>query len=375
MDNLTIQKFSQGAIIVSDTSPKAMIVVVQGTAGVYKNYKMANEVFVKSISSGSFHCEQTLFLNKEQEETLVALSDVMAFVVTRNNVKDFFAKYADVAFTIVESIYKRLDDATVLINKLQPKTDGGAASQKSTLFPEGHGSYTLPLMHGKSDIIVLNKAACPLCLCKFESHYILNSKLRQLGADPDGRVRYKDVEPLYYSIMTCPNCLYSAELTAFAEVPKRYADAINQKIAPYKLGTVIKAGNERDTFTVFAGFYLALLCAPAALESHEMTSAGLWLKISRLYEDCKDKKMHLYAVKQTLDAYNYIYANLRINEKQTQQVRFLIGEQYFKLGDYDAARQFFFMLKADKETPSTLKRQVELRLETIREIKKAAENA
>jgi hypothetical protein len=81
--------------------------------------------------------------------------------------------------------------------------------------------------------------------------------------------------------------------------------------------------------------------------------------------------MHKYAVKQTLDSYSYVYANIRINESQTQQVRCLLGELYFKLGDYDASRQFLFMIKSDKDAPASLKRQAENRLETIREIKKA----
>jgi hypothetical protein len=372
---LNPQQHPFGAIIVSEESMKQMIVVLQGNAGVYKNYKMTNETFVKSVGQGSFACEQSLFLNREHDETLVALTDVIVLAVTRNNIKEFFTKYPDVAFSIVEQIYKRLAETSAALEKLQPGKQAEAKTpQKSSLFPEGHAadgkSYTLPLNHKQSDIICLNKTACPLCGRKFESHYILSSKLRRLNADTDMRVRYKDVEPLYYNIITCPNCLYSAEVTNFNEAPKRQADAVNAKIGPYRLETTILTGNERDTNTVFIGYYLALLCAPVIADNHELTVAGLWLKISRLYEDCKDSKMHLFAVRKTLESYNYVYANLRISDSQTQQVRCLLGELYFKLGDFDAARQFLFMIKADKDAPASLKRQAENRLETIREIKK-----
>jgi hypothetical protein len=338
---------------------------------------MTNETFVKSVGQGSFACEQSLFLNREHDEALVALTDIIVLSVTRNNIKDFFTKYPDVAFSIVEQIYKRLAEADAALGKLQ---SGEQAAQKqpkkSSLFPEGHtGNYTLPLNHNQSTIICLNKTTCPLCGRKFEAHYILSSKLRRLNADDDMRVRYKDVEPLYYNIITCPNCLYSAETTQFGEASKRTADNVNAKIGPYRLGTVVQSGNERDTYTVFLGYYLALLCAPIVADNHELVVAGLWLKISRLYEDCKDKKMHMYAVRQALDSYNYVYSNLRITDSQTQQVRCLLGELYFKLGDYDAARQFLFMIKSDKDAPASLKRQAELRIETIRELKKAESEA
>jgi hypothetical protein len=353
---------------------KQMIVVIQGNAGVYKNYKMTNETFVKSVGQGGFACEQSLFMNKEHDEALVALTDVIVLSVTRNNIKEFYTKYADIAISITEQIFKRLAETSEALDKherLQPKEKTAAPPQKSSLFPEGHtGNYNLPMTHNQSNIICLNKAACPLCGRKFETHYILSSKLRRLNADTDMRVRYKDVEPLYYNIITCPNCLYSAETTTFNEAPKRFAEAVNAKIAPYRLETKIETGNDRDTHTVFVGYYLALLCAPIVADSHELTVAGLWLKISRLYEDCKDSKMTLYATRQALNSYNYVYANLRITDNQTQQVRCLLGELYFKLGEYDASRQFLFMLKSDKDAPASLKRQAENRLENIREIKK-----
>jgi hypothetical protein len=81
--------------------------------------------------------------------------------------------------------------------------------------------------------------------------------------------------------------------------------------------------------------------------------------------------MHADAVKQALDSYNYVYTKVRINDSQSQQVRFLIGELSFKTGDFDTAREFFFMLKSDRDVPMTLKRPAEARLDAIREMKQA----
>jgi hypothetical protein len=376
-NSLSVDKYEPGAGIVTDNSPREMIVVLRGEAGLYKNYGKKDEVFIRTIGPGNFCCEQTLFLNQGHYYQLIALTDVFALAVTRDNVNNFFTAYPDVAFSIVETIYKKLEDATAILWELNLATEAETPTYSEapvsptiyTLFPEGHGSYTLELSNANANIISLTQTICPLCEQKFDTHYILMSKLRRKATDPDMRVRYTDAEPLHYNVVTCPGCLFSAESASFAAVPKKYAEKTNEKLADYKKEVVIKTGNERDTFTVFAGYYLALLCAPLAFDNHELLVAGLWLKLSRLYEDCGDKPMHIYAVKKTLEAYNHVYTNVRINNKQTQQVRFVIGELHFKLGDYDTARQFFYMLKSDNNTPPTMQQPVEARLELIRSMK------
>jgi hypothetical protein len=381
-DTLNIGKFPSGTIIISDESPKEMIVVLQGDAGLYKNYKKPDEIFIKSVGAGNFCCEQSLFLNREHDNTLVAVSDVFALAITRDNINEFYAKFPDVAFSITEAIYQKFVDATALLwdikAEVEEQTEAEAKgnykpapkpAQKYTLFPEGHGDYTLALSNANANIISLTQSACPLCGRKFDSHYILMSKLRRDKTDPDMRIRYKDAEPLHYNVITCPNCLFSAESTSFPTAQKKHTDAVNDMLAKHRAEISIKTGAERDSLTVFAGYYLALLCAPIVFDNHELVVAGLWLKISRLYEDCGDSPMHIYAVKQALEAYNHVYTNICINDKQTQQVRFVIAELYFKLGAYDESRQFFYMLKADPLTPLSISRPVEARLDKIKEIK------
>jgi hypothetical protein len=314
----------------------------------------------------------------------------------------YFSKQPNEAFSIISAICKELTEAKALLNELpqseitilkakaettakakieaevkaiaeaeaKAKAEKEAAekpSEKSPLFPQGHGSYVLKLAND-SNILSITKTDCPLCGHNFDSHYVLMSRLRRLGSDLDLRVRYKDIEPLHYSIVTCPNCLYSAESALFPTAQSKHAEDIKQRVAPYKL-IKVKTGVKRDTFDVFIGYYLALICTPGIFENHEMTTAGLWLKISRLYDDCKDEKMFEYAVKEALKAYDYVYTKVRINDKQSQQVRFIIGDLHYKLKNYDAARQFFFMIKSDATAPDTLKRPTEERIEAIRAIK------
>jgi hypothetical protein len=244
----------------------------------------------------------------------------------------------------------------------KPKT-----TPTTSLFPEGHGSYDLQPANDSAALAVV-QTDCPLCDRSFENHFLLTSRLGLGRKDPDMRVRYSGIEPLHYAITTCPSCLFSAETEAFANTPKRYSEAIYKVLEPYK-GTKIKIAKERDMDSVFASLYLALACAPAALErSHELACAGLWLKIMRLYEDVGDKKMYEFAFAKTYESYDYIYSNIRFDDRVLQQIAFLLGELNFKMERYDDARKLHHSIKVAKNAPPTLARAVDDRLEVIRKI-------
>jgi uncharacterized protein (DUF2225 family) len=360
-----------GAVIIQEgaDSPKDMVLVLQGNIGVYKHYRLNNEVQLKVIGQGSFHGELSLFQGHEQGETLIALTKVIVLVINRKNVSEFFTRQPDMAFQIVEGICKKLAEANAELAKLGIGGEELEPSRRSSLFPEGHGSYTLQL-YNNTEGVYAAKTTCPFCGFTFDNLMVLQSKLRVEKTDPDLRVRYKDMDPLYYEIATCPNCFFSAAAAQFEGVSRRFADAVNQKVGPYKLEMYIRTGTERDTFTVFAGFYLALLCAPVAFDDHQLITANLWLKISRLYKDCDEAKLHLYAVKKALEDYEYAYQNLKISEKQSQQLCYLMGDLYYQLGDLDRARNFFFTAKSNREGSAMMKRQADVRLEEIRELKR-----
>lgn len=371
-----IQAFPMGAIVIQEgaESPREMILVLQGNLGVYRNYRMNSEVQLRVIGQGSFHGEMSLFRNQEQKETLVALTQVIVLVITRKNVGSFFANQSDMAFTIVEGICKKLADANEELFKLTGGADTEAPSRRSALFPEGHGSYTLPLQNG-SDIVYTAKTTCPLCGHSFDQLGIIQSKLKLDKTDGDLRPRYKGFEPMYYEITTCPNCFFSASAVQFEGANRAGANAVNQEVGPYKLEMYIRTGMERDTFTVFAGYYLALLCAPVVFDDHQLVTAALWVKIARLYQDCDDAKLYLYASEKALADYRYAYEHIKINERQNQQLCYMVGDLYFRLGDVDNARTFFFQAKASPDGSAVLKRQADVRLEEIRELKRSAATA
>jgi uncharacterized protein (DUF2225 family) len=357
-----------------------MYIVLQGTVGIFKNYQMLNETQLSTVESGNFFGEMTLFLGKGRTSTAVATSEVIALEVSRSNVLEIFSKQPEITYTLMQGLCRRIDalDTSNQFLNTEAKKDSASSvmtSGGSPLFPEAHGNYILPIDNTPSEFLFEDTVKCPICGHTFSNLTILVSKLTQESKDDDHRIRYKGVEPLYYEAVSCPNCLYSAMVDLFKEieVTKRMAESLRETMAPYIGNTEIRTGKDRDTFTVFASCYLAILGAPRCFYEHQRITARLWRNLGRIYDDCSDERMMEYALRKSVEEYLYSYSHFDIEGKNMQQLCFVIGELQYKLGDLLKAREFLYAAMVNREGNPVIKRQAEDRLETVKAMLKGAE--
>ena len=364
-----IQNFAKGSIIAKadHASSPEMFVIMSGSVGVYLNYSLATQKLAGVLSAGGYYGEKNLFLSQPREHSLVALSDAAVLIVNKRTLGAFLAQ-TELAASVISGICGKLLEAEKAVALYNLQNSDQQISSASSLFPEGHGKYTLPI-NNASDMLYEDKINCPVCAHPFSTMKVITSRLKTESTDKDLRTRYKDFEPLYYDVTSCPKCFYSATGTYFEEATKRLMPKVNSVVAPYQLDLYINAGVQRDTFTVFTGFYLAILCADC-FDNPKLVSAGLWLKLSRLYDDCGDKNMYMYASQKALEDYLYSYKNYRIDGKQMQNMRFVIADLYLRVGEVHLSREFFFMVKSDKSAPPLLARRADERLEETRELVK-----
>jgi uncharacterized protein (DUF2225 family) len=377
-----IKRFLKGHTIMKegDGSSDGMYIVLQGTVGVFKNYRMLNETQLSAIEAGNFFGEMSLFLGKGRDSTAVAMNDVIALEITRANVLEIFSKQPEITYTLMQGLCRRIDvlnTSNQFLNS-EAKKDSPTktlVSGSSPLFPEGHGNYILSMDNTPSEFLFEDAVKCPICGHKFSHLTALTSKLVQDSRDDDYRIRYKGVEPMYYEVITCPNCLYSAMADLFKdiEVTKRMIESMHDAMSPYLGATEIRTGTDRDTFTVFAGYYLAILGAPKCFYEHQRITARLWRNLGRIYDDCSDEHMLTYALQQSVDAYMYSYSHFDIEGKNMQQLCFVIGELKYKLGDLLKAREFLYAAMVNRDGNPVIKRQAEDRLETVKAMLKEAE--
>jgi uncharacterized protein (DUF2225 family) len=382
-----VKRFPKGSVIVAagDAAARSMYIILQGNAGIFENYHKLNEAQTASFEAGGFFGEMNLFLNKTTTRTAAALTDVVALEVHRANAYEFFAKQPEITFSLFESLCRRLDapaDATRISLEAAPKEkqeedvwEGTAVSGNSPLFPDGHGNYLLLLDNTGTDYLYSDAVTCPICSHSFHPLAVMTSKLKIQSKDDDMRVRYKDIEPMYYEVVSCPECLYSATPDLFpkVETTRRITEALQDALAPYR-GTVrIHDGARRDTFTVFAGYYLAILSAGACFSESQRITGRLWRNLSRIYDDCSDEKMMRFALEKSKDAYEYAYKRFDNHGKALQQLCYMIGETLCKLDEPERAREYLYAAFTNKEGTAVLKRQAENKLDEVKKILKARE--
>lgn len=379
------KKYLAGTIMLMDDDDTAdeMFIVLKGRVGIYSDYKKCKmEKQIGTIGPGGHFGEKTLFLGEKPSSTMAALEDVIALPISRSSVMEFIEKEPELTFEIMKSlispprqtysaplIQNTKPNASIPIKKTETQTSCDSASVKTasgsaSLFPEGHGSYDLHMENQSKSILMEKSCVCPLCKNKFKALAVKNSKLIADHTDSDMRTYYKGIEPLYYDVISCPSCYYSALLESFdgPDKVKQPPEILQQ----YKQEFLLNTGNDFDTFTVFAGYYLALVCAPLCFRKPHLHIAKLYLKLSRIYHDCGDEAMELKMTKQAFDAYYSAYQNLELEQSLDQQLCLIIGELAYKLGDYKNARTFLFKAKTNKTGSPVLKRQAENRIEDIR---------
>lgn len=367
--NTFVKKYGKGEIIVQEGSGASeMYVLVSGSVGLYKNYQKFNQIDMGSIRAGESFGENALFLDRSQSATMVAVNDSVVMTITAKNATEIFSKQPEIAYSVIGGLVKRLDAATrKTVQDSSPQT-GSVISKTSSLFPQGHGSYTLPLTNDNSTCIYKQACKCPLCGVAFDNLFVLSSRLKRESTDKDLRVHYAGVEPMYYDVISCPNCLYSAPSDKFNEAPPKLADNVNKELHKFLGEVEIRTGMDRDSFTVFAGYYLALRCIPICFDEYQLMTAGLWQKLSRMYKDCADENMYLTASMQAIQEYEHVYQKFYISEKQSQQICYILGDLYGRIKNFDQARNYFFLAKSNREGTPAMKLEADKRLEEIKEL-------
>ncbi|MCL2003838.1 MAG: DUF2225 domain-containing protein [Oscillospiraceae bacterium] len=238
----------------------------------------------------------------------------------------------------------------------------------SSIYPGGHkGGYQLKL---KEDSAYMSPGSfhCPICGGSFKALKIRDVKLIPLKVG-ELRTQYKDVEPLYYEITSCPNCRYSAQTPLFDKLLTSRKKMMREKLTPY-IPHLAPFSDAITSDAVFERYYLALLCYGTAFADRELMEAGIWLKLSNIYADAEDADMEAYAAGEAQKLYLAAFQTLRIPPMKFPSLNLRIGLLSVKIGDVRTARDFFYKVKID---PNSTRLQKDTADDAINDMKSAGE--
>ena len=396
-DYSQLKKYESGTVFSRDGVGSKMYVILQGEVALLNS---KDNSLIATVGPGDFFDEALVLSDERLPLTSIAVNEVVALPISRLNFVSFISKEPKFTFELMRAMNERSEklrvdyektagckwnlgkpaprsdkqEAEVGLSEQAGEQDSGvpiiATHNEFELLPEGHtGSYELALTNDDTVHMCGIEYKCPICGKKFQGLRILASRLGSATTDDDMRKHYKDIDPTYYQVVTCPHCLYSAQDNMF-ENPDDPKPELADEIKAVKRSVNFKFGTKPDTATVFAGYYLALYCAPKCFTKYQLIQARLLQKLSWMYHDCGDANMEEELAKQALEKYLRAYSELDLSADSEQQLCMIIGELNLKLGKINEAKDFYYKAKMNSAASAIMRRRAENRLDVIKESEK-----
>ncbi|HHW40575.1 MAG TPA: DUF2225 domain-containing protein [Syntrophomonadaceae bacterium] len=226
-----------------------------------------------------------------------------------------------------------------------------------------------------SELMYEKAVNCPVCGSRFQALNIFDYKLRFSKQDPDLRQHYENVEPMYYDIWTCPDCLY-ANLkkdflsTADSEAKKHILQSGAEKRRQENPDGLKEPGSIEYAIR---SHQLALSCLEA-VEAEPMKIGNIWLRLAWLYSDRGEKEEANRAREQALQFFMDAYtgkSSLHLKPGQMEQLCYIIGILSWYTGNNKNAMDFLLKYL---HSPGKKPRLAEFAQDCLQEIKKAGKN-
>lgn len=245
--------------------------------------------------------------------------------------------------------------------KKQKIIDQAANKIKNTsdFYLDTHKSYNQKTKKEDEYYLYDKEIECPVCSQKLEIKKIRNSRLRIQNIREDLRPNYKNFNLYNYSILSCPNCLFTARRKDFKNFSKKKRKKIKngfKKMIKNKFGTEL--GNDfkveydkiRTIDQVLDAHYLALKLYNY-IDFYADKKAFLWREISWIYEDLGEEKL---ANKASLEALSYLEEfyfkeDTRSSKKESDNITLLLAVLYYKHNQKDKALPLLDDLIRDKK--------------------------
>lgn len=204
------------------------------------------------------------------------------------------------------------------------------------------------------DFLYDKSYTCPVCQSNFKARTVKVGKARLASKDTDLMPRYDGINPLFYDVIVCTNCGYSALSKYFNNLKDEQASLIRSKISVnYKPKTY---PNVYDIDIAVERYKLALLNA-VVKNGKNSEKAYICLKLAWLYRLKHDKVNELRFIEQAFIGFKESFEReiFPICGMDANTLMYLIGELARRLGRNQEALQWFGRVITGRNVNSRLK--------------------
>ena len=213
----------------------------------------------------------------------------------------------------------------------------------ANFYLSGHSTYNQKANKDDEYFLYEKEIKCPVCSNEMEIKKIRNSRLRIEKIREDLRPLYKNFNLYYYSVLSCPNCLFTARRKDFYDFSKGrkkkiksdFKELIQNEIAEkFK----INYSEPRSLDQVFDAHYLALKLYDYT-DFYADKKAFLWRELSWMYEDIGENSLAEQASLKALENLIEFYfkEDTKSTKKESDNITLLLAVLYYKHDQSDKA--------------------------------------
>lgn len=182
--------------------------------------------------------------------------------------------------------------------------------------------------------------ACPVCGNSFKEKTVKIGKARLISKDTDLMPKYENINPLFYDVVICPRCGYSALIKYFDKIKQDQADLIRAKISSKFKARIYPEIYNLDI--AIERYKLALLNS-VVKNAKNSEKAYICLKTAWLYRLKDSKKDERKFLEQAFIGFKEAYEKeaFPICGMDKFTLMYLLGELSRRLGDNHEALLWF----------------------------------
>ena len=315
-----------------------MYIVLSGVVGVYITSILGTQIEVAKISAGDFFGEMAVFDSLPRSASCVALEDVVCVEIGQDNIERLVAECPEITVQILKNMSSRirkLDNSVFKSDKLLKNW-----SIPNFAVPSEY-CYSHETAEPPHDPYFVESLAAPCPVCG-EKVMLLNVKRNTMSLRKnrnDGRIIYKEFDPLWYDIWECPHCRYSNHYLRFFLVNPTQKNMIKRVLKEKHKKVLSEYSEYNSPFDLMFLRYIRAIHINLSINPDNNLQIGkLWLNLCWLFEDSEDKGMWYYTARQASEYLTKALEQDEIHDETSiHSIELTLASLYCVLGYKDLA--------------------------------------
>lgn len=287
--------FSKDEYVCYEGQPGSeMYIILQGSIGIFLTSAIGTLNQVATIKKGDFFGEMAIFDNLPRSASCIALEDTMCVAVTEDNLQDFLATCPDIAKQMLENMsgrIRKLNDDLYKNNKFVKNR----SVPKFQIPVEYSYKHIVKEPYQNEQFFTQYVQACPICGKAVNVTSVKRNILQVKKVSLNCRMNYFMCDPLWYEIISCPNCYYTNHYLKFFAINNFEQEEITKIVKQEHKPIVEEKNADRSEFDILVMKYLQAI----NINEHINPGAnaligGMWRNLFWLSKDADDKEFEKY---------------------------------------------------------------------------------